>query len=86
MGLSMWSWFSSLGALLPRILLVALPTNHTCKGVLDYEDAVYDPAMTALKWTAAALVALLAFRATAPITLPDKTSGFNGIAVYDLKY
>ena len=49
--------------------------------------------MTALKWTAAALVAMLAFPATAPIyraavpiTLPDKTSGFNGIAGYDLKY
>ncbi len=25
----------------------------------DYEDAVYHPAMTALKWTAAALEALL---------------------------
>ncbi len=49
--------------------------------------------MTALKWTAAALAAMLAFPATAPIyrapvpiTLPDKTSGFNGIEGYDLKY
>ncbi len=25
------------------------------------------------------------YRAPAPITRPDKTSGFNGIAVYDLK-
>ncbi len=49
--------------------------------------------MTALKWTAAALVAMPAVPATAPIysaplpfTLPDKTSGFNGIEGYDLKY
>ena len=54
--------------------------------------ADYHPAMTAGKWTAAALVAMLAFPATAPIyrapvsiTFPDKTSGFNGIAGYDLK-
>ena len=26
------------------------------------------------------------YRAPAPITAPDKTSGFNGIAGYDLKY
>ena len=26
------------------------------------------------------------FRSTAPITLTDKTSGFNGMAGYDLKY
>ena len=25
-------------------------------------------------------------RAPVPITFPDKTSGFNGIEVYDLKY
>ena len=55
--------------------------------------ADYHPAMTAVKWTSAALVAMLAFPATAPIyrapvsiNLPDKTSGFNGIAGYDLKY
>ena len=50
--------------------------------------------MTALKWTTAALVAMLAFRATAPIYRapapitppPDKTSGFNEIAWYNLKY
>ena len=54
--------------------------------------ADYHPAMTAGKWTAAALVAMLAFPATAPIyrapvpiTLPDKTSGSNGIAGHDLK-
>ncbi len=26
------------------------------------------------------------YRATVPITLPDKTSGFNGIAGHGLKY
>ena len=26
------------------------------------------------------------YRAPVPIALPDKTSGFNGIAGYDLKY
>ncbi len=35
-------------------------TNHARAGVPDYEDAVYHPTMAALKWTAAALVALLA--------------------------
>ncbi len=59
MGLSMWPWFSFLGALLPRILLVVLPTNHTCKGVLDYEDAVYHLSMSAFTWFTAALEALL---------------------------
>ena len=55
--------------------------------------ADYHPAMTAVKWTAAALVAMLAFPATAPIyrapvpiTFPDKTSGFNGVEACDLKY
>ncbi len=55
--------------------------------------ADYHPAMTAGKWTAAALVAMLAFPATAPIyrapvpiTFHDKTSGFNGIEECDLKY
>ncbi len=69
-----------------------LSTNHAGAGVPDYEDAVCHPAMTALKWTAAALAAMLALPATVPIyraplpfTLPDKTSGFNGIAGYDLK-
>ncbi len=39
---------------------MVLSTNHTRGAVPDYEDAVYHPAVTALKWTAAALVALLA--------------------------
>ncbi len=38
--------------------------------VPDYGDAVYDPAMTALKWTAAALVAMLAFPALADVSGP----------------
>ncbi len=62
-----------------------LTTNHTRATVPGYGDAVYHSAMAALKWTAA-LVAMLAFPATAPITLPDKTSGFNGISGHDLKY
>ena len=41
-----------------------LTTNHARAGIPDYEDAVYHPAMTALKWiTAVALVALLALPA-----------------------
>ncbi len=36
----------------------------------DYEDAVYHPAMTALKWITAALVALLAFPALADVSGP----------------
>ncbi len=39
---------------------MVLSTNHARAGVPDYEDAVYHPVMTALKWTAAALVAMLA--------------------------
>ena len=39
-------------------------------GVPDYEDAVYHPAMTALKWTAAALVTVLAFPAHADVSGP----------------
>jgi len=31
-----------------------LSTNHAGAGVPDHEGAVYHPAMTALKWTAAA--------------------------------
>ncbi len=38
---------------------MVLFTNHARAGVPDYEDAVYHHAMTALKWTAAALDALL---------------------------
>ncbi len=34
----------------------------------DYEDAVYHPVMTALKWTAAALVAMLASPAHADVS------------------
>ncbi len=63
MGLSIWSWGSSLERLPPSIPKVVLSTNHTREGVPDYEDADYHPAMTALKWTAAALVALVAFPA-----------------------
>ena len=44
----------------PSVPQVVLSTNHARAGVPDCEDAVYHPAMTALKWTAAALVALLA--------------------------
>ena len=84
MGLSMWPWFSSLWGLLVNIPPAVLTTNHARADVPDCEDAVYHSAMAAVKRTAA-LVAMLAFRATAPITLPDKTSGFNGIAGYDLK-
>ncbi len=40
------------------------------RGVPDCEDAVYHPAMTALKWTAAALVALFAFPAHADVSGP----------------
>ncbi len=65
----MWSWFSPLRRLPPSIPLVVLSTNYTRVGVPDYEDAVYHPAMTVLKWTAAALVALLAFPAHADVSL-----------------
>ena len=36
-----------------------MSTNHARADVPDYEDAVYHPAMTTLKWTAAALVVML---------------------------
>ncbi len=39
-------------------------------GVPDCEHAVYHPAMTALKWTAAALAALIAFPAHADVSGP----------------
>jgi len=39
-------------------------------GVPDCEDAVYHPAMTELKWTATALVALVAFPAHADVSGP----------------
>ena len=39
-------------------------------GVPDYEDAVYHPSMTTLKWTAAALVAMFAFPAHADVSGP----------------
>ena len=54
----------------PSVPQVVLSTNHTREGVPDHEDAVYDPAMTALKWTAAALVASLAFPAHADVSGP----------------
>ena len=38
---------------------MVLSTNHARAGVPDNEDAVYHPAMTVLKWTIAALDALL---------------------------
>ncbi len=66
----MWSWTSSLRRLLLSVPQVVLSTNHTRAGVPDCEDAVYHPAMTALKWTAAALVALVAFAALADVTGP----------------
>ena len=40
------------------------------EAIPDYEDAMYHPAMTALKWTAAALVAMLAFPAHAAVSGP----------------
>ncbi len=45
-------------------------TNHTRAGVPDNEDAVYHPAMAALKWTAVALVAMLAFPAHPDVSGP----------------
>ncbi len=45
-------------------------TNHTRATVPDYEDAVYHPAMTTLKWIPAALVAMLAFPAHADVSGP----------------
>ncbi len=47
-----------------------MSTNHARATVPDYEDAVYHPAMTALKWPAAALVAMLAFPAHADVSGP----------------
>ena len=85
MRLSVWSRSSSLWRLPPCVPQIVLSANHARGAVPDYQNAVYRPAMTALKWTAA-LVAMPAFRAPAAVTLPDKTSGFNGIAVHDLKY
>ncbi len=38
--------------------------------VPDYGEAVYHPVMTALKWTSAALVAMLAFPAHADVSGP----------------
>ncbi len=54
--------------------------------VPDYKDAVYHPAMTALKWTAAALVAMLAFPAHAAAAEADAIPGpINArvVSVYD---
>ncbi len=66
----MWSWVSSLRRLPLNTPLVVLSTNHTRVTVPDYGEAAYHPAMTALKWTAAALVALLAFPAHADVSGP----------------
>ncbi len=70
MWFSVWSWVSSLRRLPPSVPQVVLSTNHARADVPDCEDAVYHPAMTALKWTAAALVALAAFPAHADVTGP----------------
>ncbi len=66
----MWPWASSLRRLAPSVPQVVLSTNHTREGVPDYKDAVYHPSMTALKWTSAALVALLAVPAHADVSGP----------------
>ncbi len=66
----MWSWTSSLRRLPPSVPQVVLSTNHTPVGVPDCEDAVYHPSTSALKWTAAALVALVAFPAHADVSGP----------------
>ncbi len=68
----MRSWFSFLGRLLVSIPPAVLTTNHARAGIPDYEDAVYHPAMTALKWITAALVALVAFPA---FVLPSSATG-----------
>ncbi len=55
-------------------------------GVPEYEDSVYHPAMTALKWTAAALVAMLAFPAHAAAVGADAIPGpvnARVVSVYD---
>ncbi len=54
----------------PSVPPVVRFTNHTRAGVPDNEDAVYHPAMAALKWTAVALVAMLAFPAHADVSGP----------------
>ncbi len=51
---SVWSWVPSLRRLPPNVPQVVLSTNHARAGVPDYEDAVYHPAMTVLKWITAA--------------------------------
>ncbi len=54
----------------PSVPQVVLSTNHTRGTVPDCEDAVYHHAMAVLKWTAAALVAMLAFPAHADVSGP----------------
>ena len=49
---------------------MVLTTNHARATVSDYEDAVYDPAMAVLKWTAVALAAMLALPAHADVSGP----------------
>ncbi len=51
---------SSLWRTLQRIPLIVRFANYTRGNVPHCEDAVYHPAMTALKWFTAALVAMLA--------------------------
>ena len=58
---------------------VVVPTIGA--GVPDYEDALSGLVLAGVEFRATAPI----YRAPAPITAPDKTSGFNGIAGYDLK-
>ncbi len=70
----------------PSVPQVVLSTNHARAGVPDHEDAVYDPAMAVLTWTAAALVAMLAFPAHAAAVGADAIPGpINArvVSVYD---
>ncbi len=73
---------SSLWRLPPSVPQVVLSTNHARAGVPDYEDALSGLVLVGVEFGAGAPL----YRAPVPITFPDNTSGFNGIAVYDLKY
>ncbi len=73
MWLSVWSWVSSPGRLPRSVPQAVLSTNHTRAGVADYEDALSGLVLVGVEFRAAAPV----YGATAPITLPDKMSGFN---------
>ncbi len=50
--------------------------------VPDYEEAVYHPAMTALKWITATLVALLAFPALADVSGPACVTDGDTLVVH----